>query len=331
MKESDNHEVKIEEKQDRIFSVLTGITAVAGVAVVFLFFYRAFGHVLVGALTIAYITGFFMKPLITIIRESKDRLISLQEKLFLGLRALLILIGIQSAYMIFASPEYNLYWNYWIFVGILLLLAWITGRENKKRKTDSEEEVEEEELRGFKKLKKFKRVGGFLLSAIVALSNFYSLYTPKKIIALEDLALPNYISMEERDEVEATYGSTAYLFQHRETITIDDEETLQKLIDSLEGKTLENIRYIEELNYMKMKGIESPYYRGYTHYEGAGSLKQACNGEKTSYIYGLEIYPNGRVYLIMYTGGRRRWTENFQVELDYKIIETLLQEAITLK
>ncbi|AKL95868.1 hypothetical protein CACET_c24230 [Clostridium aceticum] len=313
------------ENNDKISLLLTGLVWASGGLAVFLFMVNSFGYGIWIAASIACIIGFLLKPLMVTIRESRDRLISFREKMLLGLKVFLVFSWIQSTYLVFVSPLYDLYWSYWVLLGSFLLLAGIAGRENRKNQKDLKEE-EKEEKKGFKELKK---VGAILLSATLTTINFYQLYVPYKAITLQDLVIPDSISIQKIDETDAGYWGDFSLYLQRETILVNEEETLHKLIKSLEGTEVQNLRHIGDLNYLKMQRVENFHYSGYVDYEGVNVYRE-ISSDTTKYIYGIEIYPNGRVYLLLITEGRRR-IQNFSVDLEYKMIEELLKGEMTLQ
>ncbi|AOY77628.1 hypothetical protein [Clostridium formicaceticum] len=312
------------ENSDKLSLLLTGLIWTSGGLAVFLFMIKSFGYVLWIAASIAYIIGFLLKPLIMTVRESRDRLISFREKMVLGLKGFFVFSCVYATYVIFVSALYDLYWSYWVLLGAFLLLAAMAKREQKKE--DDLAEEAQEEVKGFKRLKK---AGAILLSATLTTINFYQFYVPYKAITLENLAIPDTISIQKIDETDASHWGGYSLYLQRETILVNEEEILRKLIKSLEGMKVKNLRYIEELNYLKMQRMEKFYYSGYIDYEGV-SVYRETSSDTTKYIYGIEIYPNGSVYLLLATEGRRR-IQNFSVALEYKMIEELLKGKMILQ
>ncbi|SNS13450.1 hypothetical protein SAMN05446037_1004235 [Anaerovirgula multivorans] len=325
----EQEEPKITEKpEDKLLSIITGITWVAGIAAFGALFSNNIGMAFFVSLTIAFIAGFLVKSLIILMRESKERLISFKEKIIFAIKSFTVFISILCSYIIFVSPYYDLYWSYWVFVASILVLVLMERIEKK----NNQEGVKEQEEKRKKPLQKIKRIGYLIFSILLAVPNFYQLYTPKLTITLKDLAMPSYMDLREIEKLEAIHGSGVRLYQDYERVHIKEEEKIQSLIEALEGITVENIRLIEEFNYLKMKRIEAPYYNLNIHYEGASVLQEAFNEEKGTennrrYIYAVEVYPNGKVYLEIATGGRRMF-QIFPVNINNKIIQELLGSSM---
>lgn len=325
----EQEESKITEKpEDKLLSIITGITWVAGIAAFGALFTNNIGMAFFVSLIIAFIAGFLVRSLIILMRESKERLISFKEKIILAIKFFMIFISILCAYIIFVSPYYDLYWSYWGFMVSILFLVLMERIEKK----NNQEGVKEQEEKRKKLLQKMKQIGYLMFSILLAVPNFYQLYTPKLTISLKDLAMPSYINLREIDELETIHGRGVRLYQTYESINIREEEKIQSLIEELEGVTVKNIRLIEEFNYLKMKRIEAPYYNLSVHYEGASVLQEAFNEEKGTennrrYIYAVEVYPNGRTYLEIATGGRRMF-QIFPVKISNEIIQELLESSM---
>ncbi len=322
----DKSEANTEVKEEKLFSVLTGITWVAGIMAGLLFITKNYGYAFFGFLSIVYITGFLIRPIINIIIDSSHRLIPLKEKLMLGFKFLLVILGIQSSYLIFLFPAYDLYWSYWIFIASFVVLICMTKRENDKDEADLEEEEEKSEEK-IKWLGKFKKIGYLFLPIIVAVPNFLQMYTPEKAVTLGDLDIPQYITLEKIIQSDTTYNNTSYLNNSRRKINIKDREILKELIERLEGTTIKNTRYIDELNYLKMQRLETHYYRGHFYYEETGivykDIYEDDTKDKVKYIYGIEVFPNNQVYLVLPTG-KRLDTEKFRIQLEESFLDELI-------
>lgn len=330
--EENQKELKdLDKIEDKLLFTITGITWVAAIAALGAMLTNNIGTALFISFTIAFITGFLVKPLIVLVRESSKRLISFTEKYLLGVKGFIVFMGILCGYIIFVSPYYDLYWSYW---GLILSFLLLLLMDFFKKKNNKEEAAEEEESRK-SRFKKIKKAAYVMFSFLLTLPNFYQLYTKEQVITLEDLATPSYIQAREIDKIEAIHGSGAFAFQEYETIHINEEEILSSLIEELEGVTVENIRYIQGLNYSKMKRIEAPYYKLYVHYkqeDGVGIFGESFDREKKgekkrSYIYGLEIYPNGRAYLKLATEGRTM-LQMFPVNISDEVIQKLLGSSM---
>lgn len=322
--ENQNREETLEKTEDKLLSILTGITWVTALIAFAGILSKNIGIVVFICSGIALSTGLLVKPFIILFRESKERLISLKEKCHLALKFFLIFICMLCAYIIIVSPYYDLYWSYWGLIITILFLVLI----ERFRQQKSEEDLKEEDGKGRRFFKKAKSIGAFVLSIILALPNIYQLYTPKLTITLKDLEMPSRIEVDEVDAVEAVYGRSTSLYQRHQTIFINREDDIRGLIEALEGITIENMNIIQELNYLKMQKIEAPYYHLYLNYGNVNIMKEVYKDEEKSkdtrrYIYSIEVYPNGRVYLEMVTGGKRRF-QIFPVDMKDEILQEFM-------
>ncbi|MCC5911769.1 MAG: hypothetical protein JJT76_15210 [Clostridiaceae bacterium] len=314
------------EEKTSISTIILIIAVFFGVLTLFML---AGEHFNSGMLVFFYIAcglGFIIKPSVDMWENSKKRHITLQEKVLLGVRILLVAVAIQAFYIIFISLIYELYWSYWVLLLSFVLLAVVEKIQQSTNQDEyneeaieaeeeqqEEQEQEQEETKG-KLWKKVKRLVYILISASLL---YYQHYTPPYTLETESLILPKSVTVslvEERQEPEPTG-----MFPHKRTEIMEentDEALITPLWQELQQGNIDNLRYINSLNYSKMKRVYGQYYSIYVAYEGTKRDLEA-QGELIDFIY---VYPNGKAYLSRYNFNRRR-VEIFPVNIPMETIE----------
>ncbi|SET11318.1 hypothetical protein SAMN05660297_01449 [Natronincola peptidivorans] len=316
-KGEENHKLTFEE-------VITGITWLMGTLAFITFLTESYGWFFYTFFSITFISGFLVKPCIILIRESKTRLISFREMTFLSFKIFALCLGLASGYIVFVSPLYDLFWSYWGLLTFFVLLFIISIIE----RIGKEEEGEEKEEQGRKTtLAKLKKVAYFVFSVVIALPNIHQMYTPSQVVALQEVAAPKTINVYEMDQIQESNRRGMLGYRQEVDYSIEEEAIIYSLIEEMEGSVLENLRYIRELNYSKMKQMETPYFYLDFYYEESSQYPQIRKGEKdvdkARYITRVIIYPNKRAY-IQLSSRERRIFEIFPIDLSDDIIEALV-------
>jgi hypothetical protein len=179
-----------------------------------------------------------------------------RNKLMKGMllfRIVLFIIFSITSYLVLLSKYYDLKYTYWIcffsFLIMLIILVYNNIVNDYKKRSKKH-----------KSYNLLASIGSSVFTIIFILYLSYSfllsMITPQSEISVEQLAIPNYITIYKHD-----YDKNGIAkFDINNQITIDDRDDMNQIISELESRELKSLNTTDLLNYNKRKEQNAPYY-----------------------------------------------------------------------
>ncbi|MBB6218640.1 hypothetical protein HNQ80_004814 [Anaerosolibacter carboniphilus] len=306
--------------KDRIERILLGIVVIAFAIAMILLEAKKGMQTTAVLLVISYLVGFMLLPLNRIYQKHRETPISNRTKLMVLLKSFLAIGGAWAIFIILGSSIYDLYWSYWVLLisyGTLQLIKAIELYFEEKHKYP-------DESRG-KTL--FRNALNILLLPIWLLPIMfliYQSYTPPYQILLKELERPEGIAIVEitkQDELDKEIRPSMIRTKGRLHNYVGNSGKISALYREMEEQKINNLTYIEKLNYDKMKSIEDIRY----------ALIPICSKHsemfyiEDGHIPFIEMYPNGRCYVKGYTGSKRM-IETFRIDISKEAVLLLFND-----
>ncbi len=213
----------------------------------------------------------------------RDKLVILS----LIIKGALFTIFTISLYKVLLSTNYNLKYAYWValisflFMAAIFITELLIQNYKKRKQTGKKHNV----LYIALSITVIVLIKGFAILSLIDSINY-----PQKSIVIEQVKVPQYISIYKYGDDEGRRGSLNSILNS--SIKITDLEFIKKIVSDIQPGRIENITSTELFNYQRMRDDNSPYYLIMFGYE---DIFNENDGIENGYFTRLAITSNGYV------------------------------------